>query len=63
MPTLKIDRARFMVTVDPERRIIRDGALIIDGQRIVQVGKAAELQHLSADRVLDASEMLTSSPP
>src|SRR5262245_24999630 len=57
-PTLKIDGARFVVTVDPERRIIRDGAILIEGQRIVQVGKAAALQHVTADRVIDASEMV-----
>ena len=54
-PTLKIDGARFIVTVDPERRIIRDGAILIEGQRIVQVGKATALQHVTADRVIDAS--------
>lgn len=58
MPSLKIDHARFVVTVDPTRRIIRDGAIVIDGQRIVQVGKAADLQHVTADRVIDASEMV-----
>jgi len=57
-PTLKIDGARFIVTVDPERRIIRDGAIVVEGQRIVQVGKAAALQHVPADRVIDASEMV-----
>ena len=58
MATLKIDAARFIVTVDPERRIIRDGAIVIEGQRIVQVGKAVALQHITADRVIDASEMV-----
>jgi cytosine/adenosine deaminase-related metal-dependent hydrolase len=58
MATLKIDGARFIVTVDPERRIIRDGSILIEGQRIVQVGKAAALQHVAADRVIDAREMV-----
>ena len=44
MATLKIDGARFIVTVDPERRIIQDGSILIEGQRIVQVGKATALQ-------------------
>ena len=34
MTTLKIDGARFIVTVDPERRIIQDGSILIEGQRI-----------------------------
>ena len=57
-PTLKIQDARFIVTVDPERRIIRDGSLLIEGQRIRRVGKAAELADVAADRVIDAREMV-----
>jgi cytosine/adenosine deaminase-related metal-dependent hydrolase len=56
--TLKIEGARFVITVDPERRIIRDGSMVIEGQRIAQIGKASELQDISADRVIDASEMV-----
>lgn len=56
--TLKIEGARFVITVDPERRIIRDGSIVIDGQRIAQIGKASELQDVSADQVIDASEMV-----
>ena len=58
MTTLKIDGARFIVTVDPERRIIQDGSILIEGQRIVQVGKATALQSVTADRVIDAREMV-----
>src|SRR2546422_7890512 len=58
MATLKIDGARFIVTVDPERRIIQDGSILIEGQRIVQVGKATALQHVTADRMIDAREMV-----
>jgi cytosine/adenosine deaminase-related metal-dependent hydrolase len=56
--TLKIEGARFVMTVDPERRIIRDGSIVIEGQRIAQIGKASELQDVPADRVIDASEMV-----
>ena len=58
MSTLKIEGARFMVTVDPERRIIRDGAMLIEDQRITRVGKTAELRQVIADQVIDASEMV-----
>ncbi|MGE3536819.1 MAG: amidohydrolase family protein [Candidatus Tectimicrobiota bacterium] len=58
MATLKIDHARFLVTVDPERRIIRDGSMLIEGQRIVQIDKAAAMQQVTADRVIDAREMV-----
>jgi cytosine/adenosine deaminase-related metal-dependent hydrolase len=57
-PTLKIDGAKFIITMDPRRRIIRDGAILIEGRTIVQVGKASELAGAAADRVIDAGEMV-----
>ena len=56
--TLKIENARFILTLDPERRIIRDGSVLVAGQRILQVGKAAELAAIPADRTIDAREMV-----
>ncbi|HXH10374.1 MAG TPA: amidohydrolase [Alphaproteobacteria bacterium] len=56
--TLKIEGARFLVTMDGARRIIQDGSIVIEGQRIAQVGKAAELRGVAADRVIDAREMV-----
>ena len=56
--TIKIHGAKFVVTVDPQRRIIQDGSVLLDGQRIVRVGKADEMENVSADRVIDASEMV-----
>ena len=58
IPDLKIEGARYILTLDPERRIIRDGAIIVDGQRITQVGKTSELAGVAAARVIDASEMV-----
>ena len=55
---LKIHNARYLVTMDPQRRIIRDASVLIEGQRIAQVGKAADLEEADADRVIDASEMV-----
>ena len=56
--TLKIQNARYLIALDPRRRIIRDGSVLVEGQRIVQVGKATELDGVTADRVIDASEMV-----
>ncbi len=56
--TLKIEGARFLVTMDGSRRIIQDGSIVIEGQRIAQVGKTAELRGIAADRVIDAREMV-----
>ena len=51
--TLKIEHARFALTLDAERRIIQDASILVEGQRIVRVGKAADLADVSADRVID----------
>ena len=56
--TLKIDNARFILTVDTDRRIIRDGSILVRDGRIVEVGKATDLEYAPADRVIDASEMV-----
>ena len=58
MPSLKIDHARYIVTLDPQRRIIQDGSLLIEDGRIRQVGRAAELAPAGADRVIDARHMV-----
>src|SRR5687767_12820308 len=56
--TLKIHNARYIITVDPARRIIADGSILVRGQRIERVGKAVELETERADRVIDAREMV-----
>ena len=56
--SLKIENARYIITMDGERRIIRDGAVVIEGSRIVQVGKSAELAGVAAERVIDADGMV-----
>ena len=58
MPSIKIDNARYLVTVDPQRRIVQGGSVLIEGGRIRQVGKAAELAGARADRVIDARHMV-----
>ena len=59
--TLKIDNARFVVTMDPQRRIIADGSIVVSGNRITQVGKSAELAGVSADTVIDGSDIVSFS--
>ena len=56
--TLKIDGVRYIVTMDSERRIIADGAVVIGGSRITHVGKAAELRGVGADAVIDGRGMV-----
>ena len=56
--SLKIENVRYIITMDDERRIISDGAVVIEGSRITQVGKSADLADVAADRVIDAGGML-----
>ncbi len=57
-PSLKIDHARYILTLDRQRRIIQDGAILVEGGRISRVGKATELRDASADRTIDARHMV-----
>ena len=50
---MKIEHARFALTLDAERRIVQDASILVEGQRIARVGKAADLADVSADRVID----------
>lgn len=45
----QIIRARWVVTMDGESRTIRNGAVVIDGDRIVAVGPAAEIDVRDAE--------------
>ncbi len=56
--TLKIEGARYVITMDGERRIIRDGGVLIEGSRIVCVGKSLDLADAAADRVINAEGMV-----
>ena len=56
--TLKIEGARYVITMDGERRIIRDGSVLVEGSRIARVGKDTELADLPADRVINAEGMV-----
>lgn len=53
--SLKIDNAEFAITVDATRRVLRDAAILVEGQRITRVDKAAALREVGAERVIDAS--------
>ena len=57
-PSLKIDHARYVITVDTQRRIIRDGAVLVENGRISRVGRAAELADARADRVIDGRDLV-----
>ena len=50
----------IVVTMDPQRHIIEDGAVAIEGHKIVAVGKTEKVkkEYTSAERVFDASRMM-----
>ena len=56
--TLKIDGVRYIVTMDPERRIVAGGSVVITGNKISHVGKSADLSAVAADRTIDGSGMV-----
>ncbi len=57
MTTVLLQHARLLVTMDPRRREIPDGGLLIRDRVIEQVGPTAELPG-QADRVIDARNMV-----
>ncbi len=52
--TLKLENIRYLVTLDPGRRILTDAAVVTDGSRITHVGKTADLSDIPAGRAIDA---------
>jgi len=57
-PSLKIDHILYLLTLDRGRRIIQDGAVLVENGRIKRVGKAAELAAARADRVIDGRNLV-----
>jgi cytosine/adenosine deaminase-related metal-dependent hydrolase len=55
MPTLLVKNIELLATFDDARREIRNGALLVRDNVIVQVGTTAEFAGAAADRVLDLS--------
>ena len=47
-----------VITMDPRRRIIKDGAVAIENDKIVEVGKTAALKDFQAEKVFDATRRI-----
>ena len=52
--SLKIENCDYALTLDDDRRILTDAAIVVSGNTISAVGKTADLEHLPADEVIDA---------
>jgi cytosine/adenosine deaminase-related metal-dependent hydrolase len=48
----------YVLTMNPRREIIRDGAVYIEGQKIVEVGKTEALKDRKAEVEIDARNMI-----
>ena len=52
--SLKIEHCDYVLTLDDERRILTDGAIVVSGNTITAVGKTDDLGLLDADETIDA---------
>ncbi|MCK5301839.1 MAG: amidohydrolase family protein, partial [Candidatus Thorarchaeota archaeon] len=48
----------YILTMNPRREIIRDGAVYIEGQKIIEVGKSEALKGRKAEVEIDARNMI-----
>ena len=59
MSGILIKNAEWVVTMDPERRLIRDGAVAIRDDRIAEVGKSEDIERgFKAEKVIDGAGKL-----
>ncbi|MBI2874468.1 MAG: amidohydrolase family protein [Firmicutes bacterium] len=60
MAAVFIQNARYVLTMDPDRAIIKDGGILIEGDRIVRVGKSSEVAGTAPPgaKVIDARDRL-----
>ena len=60
MTEFLISDAKYVLTVDDKRRMIRDGAVAVDGTDIVDVGKSSELKrkYPGAERIDAKNKMV-----
>ena len=52
--SLKIENCDYALTLDDERRILTDAAIIVSGNTISAVGKTADLEDQVAEEIIDA---------
>jgi cytosine/adenosine deaminase-related metal-dependent hydrolase len=48
----------YVLTMNPQRQIIQDGAIFVEDGKIVEVGKTSKITDRSPDIVLDAKDMI-----
>ena len=58
VPSIKIENALYALTMDADRRILTDAAILIEDGAIARVGKTSDLADVPADRTIDASDFV-----
>jgi len=59
MVDILIRDAKYVITMDKDRRVIKDGLIAIEGNKILDVGKTVDLaRKYSAETVIDAKQKL-----
>ena len=53
-----IHNAAYIITMDYERRIIKNGSILIENDRIAALGKMLDLSQLNVDKVINAQDMV-----
>ncbi len=48
----------YILTLNPQRQILRDGAIYIENEKIVEVGKTEDLKTHKAEKVIDAKHKI-----
>ena len=48
----------YILTLNPQRQILRDGAIYIENEKIVEVGKTENLKMHNAERIIDAKNKI-----
>ena len=57
-PSIKIERVLYALTMDAERRILTDAAVLIEGDTITRVGKSSDMADVNTDTTIDASDFV-----
>ena len=58
LSSIKIEHAQYALTMDAERRILTDAAVLIEGDAISRIGKSSDLADVTADQTIDASDFV-----
>ena len=58
LSSIKIEHAQYALTMDAERRILTDAAVLIEGDTISRIGKSSDLAGVAAEQTIDASDFV-----